>query len=239
MEKRKILMILCAVVLLYLIWVGFRSGISNTFLLFLGVFLALGTYTIFFEKLRTQRWLNYLIIISAVIYIGVGVFALVYGRLDTTTFDEDVAIVLGAGIRNGEPSASLVYRLEAAVEYHRRNPKAFIVVSGGVGRNEILSEADVMAAFLIYNEVPAEMIIKEGNSHSTYQNMRLSRPLIDGNPHIVVITNDFHIFRGTRFAHMVGFENVTSFHATTPLYAITGALIREVAAIFKMWVLGS
>jgi len=53
--------------------------------------------------------------------------------------------------------------------------------------------------------------------------MRFSRELVRGNPSIVVITNEFHIYMGTRFAVMAGFEDVTSFHA----------------AIFKMWVLGT
>ena len=236
---RKILIVLCGILLFYVIWVSIRSGFSNTLLLFLGAFLALSTYTIFFETLRKQRWLNYLIIISVVVYAGVGAFALIYGQQNTVTFEEDIAIVLGAGLRDGQPSASLRNRLEAAADYHFQNPEALIVVSGGVGRNEIRSEAEVMAAFLEARGIPANLIVQEGNSHSTYENMRFSRGLISGNPSIVVITNDFHIYRGTRFAAMVGFENVTSFHASTPVYAITGSLIREVAAIFKMWVLGT
>ena len=240
MDKlRKFLIILCSVLLFYVILVAMRSGFSNTLMLFSGVFLALSVYTVFFETLRKWRWLNYLIVASVVVYVGVGAFALIYGQQDSATFEEDIAIVLGAGLRDGQPSASLRNRLEAAVDYHFQNPNALIVVSGGVGRHEAVSEAEVMAAFLEARGVPADLIIREGNSHSTYENMRLSWDLVDSNSSIVVITNDFHIFRGTRFAAMVGFEQVTSFHASTPIYAITGSLIREVAAIFKMWVLGN
>jgi len=240
MDKfRKFLIVLCGILLLYVILVAMRSGFSNTLLLFLGAFAALSVYTIFFETLRKQRWLNYLIVISVVVYAGIGVFALVYGQRNSATFQEDVAIVLGAGLRDGQPSATLRSRLEAAVDYHLQNPEAVIVVSGGIGRNEVRSEAEVMAAFLEARGVPADLIVREGNSHSTYENMQFSRELVRGNPSIVVITNEFHIYRGTRFAAMVGFEDVTSFHASTPVYAITGSLIREVAAIFKMWVLGN
>jgi len=240
MDKfRKFLIVLCGVLLFYVILVAMRSGFSNTLLLFSGAFLALSVYTIFFETLRKWRWLNYLIVISAVVYVSVGVFALIYGQQDSVTFQEEVAIVLGAGLRDGQPSATLRSRLETAVDYHLQNPNAFIVVSGGIGRSEVVSEADVMAAFLESRGVPTDLIIREGNSHSTYENMRLSRPLVKGNPSIVVITNEFHIYRGTRFARMVGFDDITSFHASTPAYAIMGSLIREVAAIFKMWVLGN
>jgi len=239
MKKRNILVVLCCLVLLQVILVGLRSGLGNTFLLFLGVFVALCVYTYFFETLRKWRWLNYLIIISVVLYVGLGAFAVIYGRHDTATFEEELVIVLGSGIRDGEPSSSLRYRLEAAVEYHMRNPYATVVVSGGVGGREILSEAEVMARFLIANGVPSDLIVLEGNSHSTYQNMRLSKGLIEGNPSVVVITNDFHIYRGTRFARIVGFDEITSFHAPTPLYAVAGSVVREVAAIVKLWVLGT
>jgi len=240
MDKfRKFLIVLCGILLFYVILVAMRSGFGNTFLLFLGAFTALSIYAIFFEILIKQRWLNYLIIISIVVYVGVGVFTLVYGQRDTATFQEDAAIVLGAGLRDGQPSASLRSRLEAAVDYHQQNPYAVIVVSGGVGRNEAHSEAEVMAAFLKTRGVPAELIILEGNSHSTYENLMLSWELVSGNPSIVVITNEFHIYRGTRFAVMAGFEDVTSFHAATPRPVILGSVVREVAAIFKMWVLGT
>lgn len=240
MDKiRKFLVVLCGILLFYVILVAMRSGFSNTLLLFSGAFLALGVYTMFFETFRKWRWLNYLIIISVAVYVGVGAFTFIYGQQNSATFQEDMAIVLGAGLRGGQPSATLQSRLETAIDYHLQNPQASIIVSGGIGRSEVRSEADVMAAFLEARGVPANLIIREGNSHSTYENMRLSRELVSGNPSIVVITNEFHIYRGTRFAAMVGFEEVTSFHASTPIYAITGSLIREVAAIFKMWVLGN
>ena len=236
---RKILMGTCILLAVYLIMIALRTGIGNTFLLFFGALAALAIYAVFFETLKNWRWLNRLIAISAALYIGLGIFAMIYGRLDTATFDEDIAIVLGTGIRDGEPRSSLINRLEAAVEYHRRNPKAYIIVSGGIGRGEVLSEAEVMAAFLIERGVPHQQIIQEGNSHSTYENMILSRGLVSGNPSVAVISNDFHIYRGTRFATIAGFENVSSFHAQTPLYAMAGSLIREVAAIVKMWVVGT
>ena len=246
---RKFLIAISIILFLYCVNLYFQSGIGNTLLLFGGAFAAITIYTIFFEPLVRQRWLTCLIGVVAAIYIGVGAFAVAYGRLDTANFTEDVAIVLGTGLRDNEPSRSLQYRLDMALEYHRRNPYAFIVVSGGLGTGREVTEAYAMARYLVYHGVPSEIILQEGNSHSTYQNMLFTREMIEElmeinnlteiEVNVVVITNDFHIYRGTRFASRVGFYEVTSFHASTPLYAFAGSLIREVAAIFKMWIVGT
>lgn len=235
---RKFLGAISVILFLYCVLLYFRSGVGNTLLLFVGAFAAVTIYTIFFEPLVRQRWLTCLIGIVAALYIGIGAFAVTYGRSDTVNFTEDVAIVLGTGLRDNEPNRSLRYRLDMALEYHQRNPYALIVVSGGLGTGRQVTEAYAMARYLVYHGVPSEIILLEDNSHSTYQNMRFSRELLEGDISIVVITNDFHIYRGTRFAKQVGFGEVTSFHADTPLYAIAGSLVREVAAIVKMWVLG-
>ena len=43
-------------------------------------------------------------------------FLFIYGRLDTTSYDEDYLVVLGCGINGTEPSEMLIRRLDKAVE---------------------------------------------------------------------------------------------------------------------------
>ena len=133
-----------------------------------------------------------------------------------------------------------------AVEYHFRNPYAVIVVSGGQGPGDIISEASAMARYLEENGVPADLIVQENRSHSTYQNMRRSKEILDElfphlpyGPQVVVITNDFHIYRAIRFTRIAGMRDAASFHGNTPLFALPGALVREVAAIGKLWLIGT
>lgn len=243
---RKILTVLSALFLVNGIWLYFRSGVGNTFLLNFGFFLAAGVYAVFYERLIKMRLLNCCIIIAAVLYLGLGIFALTYGRQDTATFYEDVAIVLGAGMRGEEVPPVLQSRLDMAVEYHFRNPSALIIVSGGQGPGDIVTEASAMARYLKENGVPTDLIVQEDRSHSTYQNMRRSKEILDEifphlpyGPQVTVITNDFHIYRAVRFTEIVGLQNATSFHGGTPLIALPGALVREVAAIVKMWLIGT
>jgi uncharacterized SAM-binding protein YcdF (DUF218 family) len=240
---QKILATFSFLLLANLIWLFFRSGISNTFLLNLGFLLGAGIYSIFYDKLQKLRWLRYAIAISALLYASLGAFAMIYGRLDTVTFEEDAAIVLGTGLRGEEVSRSLQRRLHAAIGYHHQNPKAMIVVSGGTGVNNPISEAEAMARYLINAGVPPEIILQEDGSHSTYQNMRLSKAILDEHfpdgYRAVIITNDFHIYRALRFTRITGMEYATSLHGNTPLISLPGALTREVAAIIKMWLIGT
>ena len=216
---------------------------GNTLLLNTGILAAVVCYTILYDNLIKIKLLNILILLFAFIYAALAVFALSYGKRNTATFQEDIAIVLGAGLRHDDTvTRSLQNRLDTAVYYHFRNPYAYIVVSGGVGAGRQISEAEAMARYLKDNGVYVNIIILEDRSHSTYQNMRFSSLLLAEQYNInisdisvVVITNEFHIYRGIWFAENAGFNNITSLYAQTPLLSLPGALVREAAAIVKMW----
>ena len=73
----------------------------------------------------------------------------------------DYVIVLGAGLRGSEISASLLYRLNSALEFNKLYPDVKIIVSGGQGPGEDLTEAEAMKNYLISNGIDKELIIKE------------------------------------------------------------------------------
>ena len=58
----------------------------------------------------------------------------------------DAVIVLGCGVRGERVSLTLARRLDAALAYLEENPKAYVVVSGGQGAGEDISEAGGNAA---------------------------------------------------------------------------------------------
>ena len=244
---RKVLIGISVLMLINAVFLFARSGVSNSFIMNAGVLAAVVGYVLFYECLIKQKWLTYLIIAVMVGYAGFGIFLMGYGRMDTATFDEDVAIVLGAGLQGDDVGANLQRRLDRAVAYHFRNPDALIVVSGGLGQGQVVTEAYVMARYLQAHGVPGDRILQENGSHSTYQNMRLSVQVLEeylgdkvaGDLSMVVITNDFHIFRGVRFGRIAGFGQVSALHGDTPVLNLPGMLVREVAAVVKMWVVGT
>lgn len=218
------------------------SGIFNNTTIFLcGITLALWGYGYFFEKLKKQKWLTACIFAVLFVIFGFSVFLSVYGRRNTATYNEDVAIVLGAGLVRGEVGGTLARRLDAAVRYHRQNPGALIIVSGGLGHREDATEAYVMFNYLVARGVRAERIALENAAYSTYSNMRYSRAIIDEyfihSPSVVVITSRFHMFRSVRFARQVGLD-ANAYPSGTPFLRMPFSYVREVASVIKMWVIG-
>jgi len=219
-----------------------QSGPTNNNTIFLtGIAVAIGLYGWFFDKLKKMRWLTITITATIISILGFSFFLAAYGRRNTADFTEDVVIVLGGGIRDGEVRPTLQRRLDQAIAYHHQNPAAIIIVTGGTGYGEAISEAEAMARYLIDNGVPAAQILLEDAAYSTYTNMSYTRDVI--NAHFthpiraVIVTSNFHMFRSARFAYMHGIE-ATVYSASTPLLGKPFYYVREVAAVIKLWVIG-
>lgn len=161
-----------------------------------------------------------------------------YGNYDTASYDEDVLIVLGAGVRGDVPTAPLIKRLDRAVEYLDKNKKACVIVTGGQGAQESVTEAYAMEKYLLEKGIAAERIIKEEKASSTFENFKYSKEILDErfpNASVVSVTNDFHIYRAVRIAKLAGVETA-SIHTATPLSGGMSAYLREILAVLKMWV---
>ena len=163
-------------------------------------------------------------------------FIAVYGQYDNADYNEDAVIVLGAGINGDKVTYPLKVRLDKAMEYHKLNPDAVIVVTGGQGFQETVTEAYAMEKYLVQNGVEPSKIIKEEKATSTNENMRFSKKLLKEDSKVVVITNNFHIYRAVSIAKLEGLDNVTHIHAGLQWYNIVPCYIRECLAVLKMWV---
>ena len=219
-----------------------QSGPTNNNTIFLtGITIALGLYGWFYEKLKKLRWLTIAIAAMFVSILSFSLFLAAYGRRSTADYTEDVILVLGGGIRQGEVRPTLQMRLDQTITYHQRNPTAIIIVTGGTGFGEYISEAEAMARYLIDHGIPRELILLENAATSTYTNMSFSRDIIDDHfdhpPRAVVITSNFHMFRSARFADMLGID-ATIYPAPTPWLGKPFYYVREVAAVIKMWIIG-
>lgn len=83
----------------------------------------------------------------------------------------DYVVVLGAGLYGETPSPALYNRLTSAVEYIKQYPDVEVVVSGGQGPDELITEAEAMKRFLLKHGVKEGQIIKEEESTSTMENL--------------------------------------------------------------------
>ncbi|WP_055071640.1 YdcF family protein [Clostridium massiliamazoniense] len=190
---------------------------------------------------RINRFINFFIVlVIAVIIIDgsiIGIFAMKKNKNKS-----DYIIVLGAGLLNGDQiSATLKNRLDTTLEYinnHDRNET--IVVSGGKGNDERISEAEAMKRYLVSHGIKENRILMEDKSTSTFENFKFSKSIIEEHSQkevkdisIKIITNGFHCFRSSFLSKRVGFGQSEVYSAKTPWYLIPAYYSREFIAIGK------
>ena len=202
---------------------------------------------IFYEKIKEltksgffKFFKAFVIAILCIEFILVS-FIAVFGIVDNVSYNEDAVIVLGAGIRGDKVTLPLKMRLDKAIQYHSKNPDAIIVVTGGQGFQETVTEAYAMEKYLIEHGIERNKIIKEEKATSTTENMQFSKALLDNyfeeSYSIVVVTNNFHVFRGTSIAIKTGFNDVSHMHADLQWYNLMPCYLRESLAVLKMLIL--
>ena len=176
-----------------------------------------------------------LLLILALITSG---FLFIYGKADTVTYDEDYLVVLGCGLNGTEPSLSLKSRLNTALSYLENNTDCTVIVSGGQGNGEDITEAEAMSVYLTEHGITRDRIIKEESATSTSENFKLSNLATNGvltDSSAALITNDFHVFRANSLAKLEGLI-MTHLGAKTPPSTIISSYLRECLALAKMYV---
>ena len=159
----------------------------------------------------------------------------------------DFIVVHGAGLQGDEPTPLLRGRLDKAYElWDRQGRRAIIIVSGGRGSDEIVSEAAAMRGYLVNKRgVPESAIMDEDRSTSTMENVINSKAMMDahwtkmraGHPYrAALVTSDFHVFRACEYARNTGL-NADGVASHTRGYYWPAAFIREFVAISRshMW----
>lgn len=242
--------ILCLVgALLFLDGVVFLTIANLTAGTFLTIALGavLFLYGMFLHKVHAVsargilRILRYLAYIGLCTVIGLVSFLAIYGGNDTIDYQEDAVIVLGAGLHGKAVSSPLAYRLQTAYRYYQENSKAVIVVTGGKGFQEDITEASAMKDYLVRLGVPADQILMEERSTSTFENFRNSKELLDTyfaeDYSAVLITNRFHIWRATQIAEDAGLS-CGHLHADLLWFTVPMNYLRECAAVMKYLIVG-
>jgi uncharacterized SAM-binding protein YcdF (DUF218 family) len=146
----------------------------------------------------------------------------------------DYIIVLGAQVHESGPSVVLKYRLDKAAAYLAENENTLCIVSGGQGSNEPFPEAEGMCDYLVGLGIDEARIIKEDRSKNTTENIAFSKALMGEDYESVgIVTNNFHVFRGTAIARKQGIEGAVGISAPSNSFYLPNNLLREVMGICK------
>ena len=153
----------------------------------------------------------------------------------------ELIVVLGCQVRGERPSRMLARRLDAAYEAMQKYPAAKVVVSGGKGSDELISEAECMKRYLVEKGADVSRIIMEDKSATTFENMKFTFEKLDElgiSRDITIVTDGYHLYRAKTMAHTLGLETAgVSGSPGYPIYTI-GMFIREAFGVTHLWLLG-
>lgn len=199
---------------------------------------------------QKKPWSPWLKAFFALILVGVlsfgGLFAAVmYGSYNHITGDPQVMVILGCRVMpGGEPSMLLQDRLETALDYLEEDSDILVVVSGGQGSNEPVSEAACMAGWLEERGISEDRIFQEDQSSNTKENLIFSKDLLAregidvGETDVLVVSNGFHLTRARMLAERFGYGEVSTLAApSSHIPSRIQMYIREPLALVKSFLL--
>ncbi len=116
----------------------------------------------------------------------------------------DCILVLGAGVRNGEPSPMLKDRLESAISLYNLGLSSKIIMSGDHGRKDY-DEVNVMKTFATSKDVFSQDVFMDHAGFSSYDSIYRAKEVF-GAKKIIIVTQKYHLYRALYIANSLDLE---------------------------------
>lgn len=246
----KISVFIGSIFMIYYIFLKLAFGYTSFSIVFFIAGLILFSYGVMELKYKIHLWgripKKLRKVITIFIIIAVSIFLViesivVFNGFKKDNIKPDYVIVLGAGVKGTTISASLEERLITAIKFNKEYPDVPLVLSGGQGKGEDISEALAMKNYLINNGIDENLIIMEDKSTNTYENFLYTNEILKDitgkeNLNVTVISNGFHMYRAKYLGEKVGF-NCYGYPAKTRKATAVVFYVREVFAVIKAYLL--
>ena len=110
-------------------------------------------------------------------------------------------------------------RASYALDLYRRGLVSRIILTGGVGRGDRLSEAAAGKQYLIEQRLPAEVLLLDERSTTTRENLRNAAALARANGinSVLLVSDPFHMLRSLKMARDLGLAAYGSPTRTSPI----------------------
>ncbi len=129
-------------------------------------------------------------------------------------------VVLGARVHaDGSPSPALIDRVRVGVALLNEGRAQRLILSGG-SPDDRPTEASVMQRLALEFGAPAESLVLETKSRSTFENAAFTVPLLGDEREIILVSCDFHLARATAHFRRRG---LTVWPVPSPRALATGA----------------
>ena len=140
-----------------------------------------------------------------------GVVICAYSTHDDTQ-QADTAIVLGAGMINGEVSPVYQERLNHAVWLYQEGYVDTIIPTGGIAEGNNRADASAAKDYLIEKGIPIEAIFPEESAYITQEELTNAKEIMEqeGMKTALVVSDPLHMKRAMFLAKSVGLTAYTS-----------------------------
>ena len=227
----------------YIVWKRESHTLSNLLTLFIGIGIIVIWLIALIGPFRNlPSWvrillyaptgvLDYLLFVAYDFLVNLTLYQIVPRQ-----YDQDYLIVLGAGLSHGETVTPLLAsRINRAIEYAqkqvtkgRKMPK--LIMSGGKGGDEKVSEAQAMTEYAIARGIEPNQILLEDRSKNTFQNMKFSAQVAakdfgSKDYRAKFFSNNYNIFRASLYAKAAGL-NANGVGCYTRFYFLPNAIVR-------------
>jgi uncharacterized SAM-binding protein YcdF (DUF218 family) len=167
---------------------------------------------------RVRHFAIPILLTAAVVYTSSLIMVLVVSQQDQRR-PVDAIVVLGAAQYNGRPSPVFRARLDHALGLYREGVAPLVVVTGGVGRGDTMSEAMVGERYLRARGVPEGAAAAAGEGRNTEASMTAAAALLRprGNTRVLLVSDPFHMFRLRLEARRTSLEAFTSPTESSPI----------------------
>lgn len=159
-------------------------------------------HTNYWGRGRGRRWLTALLALVILAVLGFAALEAYIGlhSRDEMAGDPQVMVIFGCQVKPDGPSVLLRDRLDTALAYWEEHPEIRIVVTGGKGDDEHMSEAQAMYDYLTARGVDGESVWMEDQSRNTWQNINNTFALMeregwDLTDDVLLVSSGFHLAR--------------------------------------------
>ncbi|MDA2936067.1 YdcF family protein [Patescibacteria group bacterium AH-259-L05] len=149
-------------------------------------------------KTKTPKKLVSMIIIILILAGFTGLIIKIYSQSNINEVrNADAIVVMGASQWSGRPSPVLEARLNHALSLYNQNLAPKIILTGGVGEGQKLSESQVGKNYLINKDINNQNIFTEETGRTSWQSLNEVKKILNEQDldSVILVSNGFHMMR--------------------------------------------
>ena len=164
------------------------------------------------KKINFKKIITALFIMFAICFVcvfGIDFFVRTTTKKQITDNPDETyncILVLGAGVKNNQPSPMLKDRLDFAIDLYKKGIAPKIIMSGDHGQDDY-DEVNIMKTYATENGVPSEDVFMDHAGFSTYESLYRAKDVFLAEK-IVIVTQEYHLYRALYIAKSLGLNAI-------------------------------